>query len=118
MITIWSGAIDDIPPGYALCDGNNGTPDLRDRFVVGAGDTYAPQDTGGVDQTTIAVSDTGHIHDVSAPIEVEVASGEGVTQVWRTSPSVSSDGEAQVETDQEFYDNKPLYYALAYIMKL
>lgn len=45
MIVIWSGAIVDIPAGWALCDGNNGTPDLRNKFIIGAGDTYAVNDT-------------------------------------------------------------------------
>lgn len=41
IIVIWSGAVVDIPAGWALCDGNNNTPDLRDKIVVGAGLTYA-----------------------------------------------------------------------------
>lgn len=45
LICIWSGAIVDIPAGWALCDGNNGTPDLRNKLVIGAGDTYAVDDT-------------------------------------------------------------------------
>lgn len=45
LICLFSGAIVDIPAGWALCDGNNGTPDLRDRFVLGAGSTYNPDDT-------------------------------------------------------------------------
>jgi hypothetical protein len=46
-IVMWSGSIASIPSGWALCDGLNGTPDLRDRFVVGAGQTYTPGNTGG-----------------------------------------------------------------------
>jgi hypothetical protein len=46
-IIMWSGSIGSIPAGYYICDGNNGTPDLRDRFVVGAGNTYAVGNTGG-----------------------------------------------------------------------
>ena len=46
-ILLWSGSIGSIPAGYVLCNGNNGTPDLRDRFVVGAGTTYAVNATGG-----------------------------------------------------------------------
>jgi hypothetical protein len=46
-IILWSGAILDKPAGWYLCDGTNGTPDLRDRFVVGAGSTYAVGNTGG-----------------------------------------------------------------------
>jgi len=47
MIKVWSGAIGDIPAGWQLCNGTNGTPDLRDRFLVGAGSTYAVGATGG-----------------------------------------------------------------------
>lgn len=46
-ILMWSGSIGSIPAGYVLCNGSNGTPDLRDRFVVGAGNTYAVGNTGG-----------------------------------------------------------------------
>lgn len=47
MILIWSGSLGAIPSGWALCDGTNGTPDLRDRFVVGAGNLYARNAVGG-----------------------------------------------------------------------
>ena len=46
-IIIWSGASNAIPSGWALCDGSNSTPDLRNRFVVGAGSTYSVAGTGG-----------------------------------------------------------------------
>lgn len=46
IIVIWSGEIVDIPAGWALCDGNNGTPDLRNKVLVGAGDAKAPHDEG------------------------------------------------------------------------
>jgi len=46
-IIMWSGSIGSIPAGYVLCNGSNGTPDLRDKFVVGSGNTYAVGNTGG-----------------------------------------------------------------------
>ena len=46
-IIIWSGASNAIPTGWYLCDGQNSTPDLRDRFVIGAGNNYAVDATGG-----------------------------------------------------------------------
>ena len=46
-IIIWSGASNAIPTGWVLCDGQNSTPDLRDRFVIGAGSNYAVDATGG-----------------------------------------------------------------------
>jgi len=45
IIVLWGGAIVDIPAGWALCDGNAGRPDLRDKFIVGAGNTYAVDET-------------------------------------------------------------------------
>ena len=46
-IILWSGSVVNIPAGWHLCDGTSGTPDLRNRFVIGAGSTYAVGDTGG-----------------------------------------------------------------------
>lgn len=53
-IKMWYGAINEIPPGFALCNGQNGTPDMRGRFPVGAGATYELGDTGG--NNTVALS--------------------------------------------------------------
>ncbi len=50
-IVIWSGTVASISTGWQLCDGTNGTPDLRDRFVVGA-----RQDSGGVSMTNVSGS--------------------------------------------------------------
>ena len=47
IICMWSGESTAIPNGWHLCDGSSGTPDLRDRFIVGAGSTYKVKDTGG-----------------------------------------------------------------------
>ena len=47
IITMWSGSANTIPTGWVLCDGENNTPDLRNRFIVGAGSTYAVGATGG-----------------------------------------------------------------------
>jgi hypothetical protein len=60
-IIMWSGSVASIPSGWALCNGSNGTPDLRNRFVVGAGSTYAVDATGG-SADAIVVS---HTHTVS-----------------------------------------------------
>jgi hypothetical protein len=63
-IIMWSGSIGSIPTGWLLCDGTSGTPDLRDRFVVGAGTTYAVAATGGAAATgnsTTGASAAAHI---------------------------------------------------------
>lgn len=57
MIMLWSGSIASVPSGWALCNGANGTPDLRDRFIVGAGNSYAVGATGG-SANAIVVSHT------------------------------------------------------------
>lgn len=67
-IIMWSGAKNDIPHGWALCDGNHGTPDLRDRFIVGAGKDYNQNDSGGPD---------GHLHDISPASQSFTTSDDG-----------------------------------------
>jgi hypothetical protein len=47
MIMIWSGLLTALPVGWKLCDGSNGTPNLKDKFVIGAGGNYAKDATGG-----------------------------------------------------------------------
>lgn len=66
VILLWSGSIATIPGGWALCNGSNGTPDLRDRFVVGAGSTYSVGDTGGANTVTLdATQIPSHTHTVT-----------------------------------------------------
>lgn len=62
IIVMWSGSVGTIPTGWVICDGTNSTPDLRDRFIVGAGTTYAVDATGGSkDAVTVA-----HTHTASS----------------------------------------------------
>lgn len=66
-IAFWSGTIASIPSGWQLCDGTNGTPDLRDRFVVGAGNTYSIGNTGGLSQVSLLSPQLpAHAHPVSS----------------------------------------------------
>lgn len=66
IIAIWSGSAASIPTGWLLCDGTNGTLNLRDKFIVGAGSTYAVGDTGGVDTVTLSVAQMpSHTHTVA-----------------------------------------------------
>ena len=57
-IIMWSGSIGSIPSGYVLCNGSNGTPDLRDRFVVGSGTSYSVGNTGGFTSSVTSSSGT------------------------------------------------------------
>jgi len=57
-ILLWSGSVSSIPSGWALCNGSNGTPDLRNRFIIGAGSTYAVNATGGSTTKNLAHTHT------------------------------------------------------------
>ena len=66
IISLWSGSIASIPSGWLLCDGTNSTPNLRDRFVVGAGTTYAVGATGGAATVTLTTGQLpSHTHAVN-----------------------------------------------------
>ena len=66
-IVMWSGTALNIPGGWALCDGANGTPDLRDRFIVGAGRNYSPNNIGGTDSVSLTESQMpAHSHSMSS----------------------------------------------------
>ena len=134
-ILLWSGSIVSIPSGWLLCNGASGTPDLRDRFVVGAGSSYAVAATGGtadavvVSHTHTAVStptDPTHVHysvgngapngggagiamtnPGNSPGYATTAASTGIT----VATSITAAGVSG--TNQ----NLPPYYALAYIMK-
>jgi len=60
-ILLWSGSTGSIPAGWVLCNGANGTPDLRDRFIIGAGNNYAVNATGGsADAVVVSHTHTGN----------------------------------------------------------
>ena len=63
-IVIWSGAANAIPSGWYLCNGSNSTPDLRDKFVIGAGNSYNVGGTGGSADAVIVSH--SHNHNISA----------------------------------------------------
>lgn len=70
VICMWSGSSTAIPTGWALCDGTNNTPDLRGRFVVGAGSAYKAGDTGGAESVTLTTSQMpSHSHGGSVSTE-------------------------------------------------
>jgi hypothetical protein len=141
MIMLWSGSSATIPSGWLLCDGSNSTPDLRNRFVVGATSTYAVGATGGtadaivVSHThtaTSTVTDSGHQHTLTnfgsaqagsdnggAPVMASTGYGTGrdpnptnsATTGITVATSISSTGSSGTNA------NLPPYYALCYIMK-
>jgi hypothetical protein len=140
MILLWSGSIASVPSGWQLCDGTNGTPNLRDRFVVGAGSTYAVNATGGsadaivVSHThtaTSTVTDPGHNHTTTLNATNNQGggpasafwSGGGVQGTGTFTTSTATTGITVATTNASAGTsgtnaNLPPYYALAYIMKL
>jgi hypothetical protein len=107
MIILWHGSVVSIPSGWHLCDGNEGTPDLRDKFVVGAGNTYNPDTTGGV--SAHAHTTQPHGHNVYIQDGADIAAGGDYDKI------ATSDAPAVVVNST---NTLPPYYALCYIMKL
>jgi hypothetical protein len=130
-IIIWSGSTGSVPATWFLCDGTNGTPDLRDRFVIGAGNTYAVNATGGsanavvVSHThtaTSTVTDPGHFHAVSAANTAGSAafgtsSGGGTLNTDSKVTGITVATTNATAGVSGTNANLPPYYALAYIMK-
>lgn len=126
-IILWSGSVASIPSGWALCNGSNGTPNLQDRFIVGAGSTYAVAATGGA--TTHVHAGGSHTHTVSGTTTIGGDCFPG-TRTSSTNGGVQlSDGKLAPQTfsvtsgasgtaDTGSGSSLPPYYALAYIMKL
>ena len=137
MISLWYGSIGSVPVGWYLCDGTNGTPDLRDRFVVGAGSTYSVAATGGstdaivVSHThtaTSTVTDPSHVHTMTAANNVALGGGGSQTVPRDVSVTASFTSNAAVTGITVATTNAssgvsgtnanlPPYYALAYVMK-
>ena len=129
-IIIWSGSQASIPTGWLLCNGSSGTPDLRDRFVVGAGSSYAAFATGGsanaivVSHThTATVTDPGHSHPFNADQQVSpgiLYSGGSIGNTRTDSTSTVTTGITVTNSTTGVSGtnaNLPPYYALCYIMK-
>ena len=169
IISMWSGAIVSIPATWTLCDGTDGTPDLRDRFVVGAGSSYSVGTTGGADSVTLteaqipshshSFSDTStsagshvhsgstnttgdHNHSYTDDSPAGVGDGllhrggedEGLIYTKTTGTAGNHSHSLNINSNGAHthnvsgttgsagsgssHENRPPYYALAYIMKL
>jgi hypothetical protein len=130
LIAIWSGSTGSIPSGWLLCNGSNGTPDLRNSFILGAGNTYAVGATGGstdaivVSHThTATVTDPGHNHTYNTNSST-VQAGPSISGVMfnatQQNTGTSSTGITVSNSTAGVSGsgaNMPPYYALAFIMK-
>jgi microcystin-dependent protein len=132
MIMMWAGSTTTLPEGWILCDGQNGAPDLRDRFIIGAGQAYTPNATGG--NSSVVGSTQGHAltiaqmprhnHELSWKTLWASRGGggggfdSGPQQTEKTvSISETGSGAAHSHTINIAGANLPPYYALAFIMK-
>lgn len=107
IVAIWSGFLGSIPANWQLCDGTNGTPDLRDRFVQGSQGSLAIGDTGGNANHSHSFTSDGHYHGLGLGTGLEFGDD---FRSWTT-----------IETDTGITDirvNLPKYYALAFIMRM
>lgn len=130
-IIMWSGTIANIPTGWALCNGSNGTPDLRTRFIVGAGsdagtgetfnaDTgvisgqYAPGNTGGETAHQLTTAEMpAHTHNYFNIDSSAAAGNSGV----RVNAGSGQDTATTSTGGSDFHENRPKYFALAFIMR-
>lgn len=146
-VLTWYGALGNIPSGFVICDGSNGTPDLRNRFVVGAGSDYTVGDTGGMASITlntsqlpshnhgISIDGNGdHYHatmgenDANSPFGIYAwgsycGSRGGIdwdNNLHKTSTNGWHSHSASIGNTggNQAHENRPPYYALYYIMKL
>jgi hypothetical protein len=129
-IIMWSGLISSIPVHWVLCNGTNGTPDLRDRFIVGAGNGYNVGQTGGsatlsliTDPHTLTEAEMpNHSHYTYPPNSVGNAGGGLALTMAGTAltlpTSGTGGGQGHTHTIGAGVTFLPPYYALAYIMKI
>lgn len=137
IICAWAGSSSDIPSGWCLCDGTNGTPDLQDKFVLGSGTTHSVGETGGSEEVTLTEAQMpSHKHTENLP----KPGGAASQSFWRFSATSGSsigltikDSADIIESRSDFstkavstygagssqpHPNMPPYYTLCYIMKL
>jgi len=167
-ILMYSGSLASLTANWHLCDGTSGTPDLRGRFIVGAGGTYAQGATGGADTVTLTTaqipghthtgpshthgsgtlstgSNGSHIHnDITRRTRAEVTHGHTTTKTGVAAPPTDHTGNDTINTGSAgshthsisgstasagtgntgstggggSHENRPPYYALAYVMRI
>ena len=144
VIAMWSGSEASIPSGWVLCNGSSGTPNLRDKFIVGAGSNYTKGDTGGANTVTTAATitvaghaltaaetpkhDHGSYTDYYPTTPVNCGSGGGssplvattgdVSRNTGTTGSGSSHDHTATWTGTAGQDKRPPYHARCFIMKV
>ncbi len=133
-IIMWSGSVDEIPQGWVLCNGENGVPDLRDRFIVGAGKSYEVNAKGGSNDVVLKIGELpAHTHSISnsgnhrhsysrGDKTGDGAKGSGGALDGHSTQQTlysGSHSHAAGKTGKNLpHENRPPYFALAFIMKI
>ena len=132
IVCLWSGTLADIPDGWAICNGTNGTPDLRSRMIYGVDATHPPHHTGGTWAHSHNASSSIQPHSHSASSAAEQTGLPSGTKLINSEPDghfATDDDPHQhlVTVDPDSHNHtvtvspktqRPPYYALAFIMKL
>lgn len=136
-IIMWSGTIASIPTGWALCNGSSSTPDLRNKFIVGAhsgagtgitsttgpgistntatNPNYTPGNTGGETSHQLTIAElASHTHTYNQ--NTNQNTDHSGTDTTTNNPSFSSQNTGSAGGD-DYHENRPPYYALAFIMR-
>ena len=128
-ILMWSGSISAIPAGWLLCNGQNGTPDLRNRFIVGAGSGYSVGSTGGAGSVALTINEMpshnhgggNHTHRMRLFTNNQAWTDRISQGGWEdqggSGETYDSGAIIDVQGGGANHENRPPYYALAYIMK-
>lgn len=115
-ILAWTNA--SVPDGWAVCNGENGTPDLRGWFVRGASEAGEVGSTGGVARVTLTVEQIpSHSHEYAYPATMTAGKNhfdDDDGHVWRTTTTRTTDSTGGGLA----HENRPPFFALYYIMRV
>ena len=124
IIVMWSGSTENIPDGWSLCNGENNTPDLRGRFVLGVNPNAKKNtnftvsemnNTGGEENVKLEIK---HLPKHNHPDNINEL-GEGGDGAWYDSGGyrLRINGNKGFTGQDQPHNNMPPYFTLAYIMK-
>ena len=126
VVVAWYGMPNTIPNGWRICDGLNGTPNLKDRFIIGAGGKYRLNSKGGQEKVKLNINQIPrHSHSYMDAYFAEAWGQVPVPGGWGSRTGTDKDNKAfqmkrnTLPTGKSLpHNNMPPYFSLYYIMKL